>query len=310
MADLQNKLTGNYYIAWLSRCDDAWRWLLSDRGPYTPLPVLKKQHHADCQRIAKALLLTQLADKMQAKRLGLKSNPGKRHSAGFASRAQQRWAFGTGQSFARKWARKTTFKRLPEGEVWLQEKGVTTMTARERHKLLSGGARRALRTGGTVTVEVPGEATYDLTAFPPRPGFVEVREIVRSRGKKLAPLIGFRTPQTIARYLNPRLSRSLRRYSLGVRMSKGELKRGYRQLKKRWRKSRLRRLKQRKLFRNRGKLRSLYRGAERAGRAVVGAAYLRGRGSRSRFRAALLKKRRIEKLLRRDVGLVHRRYGF
>lgn len=247
------------------------------------------------------------------------------------------------------------------------------MTARERHKLLSGGARRALRTGGTVTVEVPGEATYDLTAFPPRPGFVEVREIVRSRGKKLAPLIGFRTPQTIARYLNPRrrrnpkyelfygrgghggpytgmrqaykrakallkgspsersisivnrhtgktvttlrkqnprLSRSLRRYSLGVRMSKGELKRGYRQLKKRWRKSRLRRLKQRKLFRNRGKLRSLYRGAERAGRAVVGAAYLRGRGSRSRFRAALLKKRRIEKLLRRDVGLVHRRYGF
>ena len=99
------------------------------------------------------------------------------------------------------------------------------MTARERHKLLSGGARRALRTGGTVTVEVPGEATYDLTAFPPRPGFVEVREIVRSRGKKLAPLIGFRTPQTIARYLNPRRRRnySVRRLKAGQRKRRQHL---------------------------------------------------------------------------------------
>ena len=114
MADLQNKLTGNYYIVWLSRCDDAWRRRIDDQGPYVPQHTLKKQHHADCQQIAKDLLREQLHDKMQAKRLGLKSNPGKRHSAGFASRAQQRWAFGTGQSFARKWARKTKFKGLPE----------------------------------------------------------------------------------------------------------------------------------------------------------------------------------------------------
>ena len=114
MADVQNKLTGNYYIVWLSRCDAAWRRRLADQGPYVPQHVLKKQHHADCQQIAKDLLREQLHDKMQAKRLGLKSNPGKRHSAGFASRAQQRWAFGTGQSFARKWARKTKFKGLPE----------------------------------------------------------------------------------------------------------------------------------------------------------------------------------------------------
>jgi ribosomal protein L29 len=223
MADMQYRLAGNYYIAWLSRCDDAWRRLLADRGPYVPQHVLKKQHQSDCRQIAKELLREQLHDKMQVKKLGLKSNPGyfkmerrqidkalddarkglkeaqhrndyavadiwsgdivklediyaalwrgnlplakqiakghgfgaqlpailknpgKRHSAGFASRAQQRWAFGTSQSFARRWARKTKFKGLPERVTNMRQRNPEEsrskiLAQREKVRLFQGYA--------------------------------------------------------------------------------------------------------------------------------------------------------------------------
>jgi len=195
MADLQNKLTGNYYIAWLSRCDDAWRRRIDDQGPYVPQHTLKKQHHADCQQIAKDLLREQLHDKMQAKRLGLKSNPGKRHSAGFASRAQQRWAFGTGQSFARRWARKTKFKGLPERVTNMPQ---IKKSAVELKRMDLNKFHDFLLMTGRFDTEL------QLIHYLPRPAANKLLRELR--------------PGLIAKYLslksNPRLSRSLRRYSL------------------------------------------------------------------------------------------------
>jgi len=194
MADVQNKLTGNYYIVWLSRCDAAWRRRLADQGPYVPQHVLKKQHHADCQQIAKDLLREQLHDKMQAKRLGLKSNPGKRHSAGFASRAQQRWAFGTGQSFARKWARKTKFKGLPERVTNMPQ---IKKSAVELKRMDLNKFHDFLLMTGRFDTEL------QLIHYLPRPAANKLLRELR--------------PGLIAKYLslksNPRLSRSLRRYS-------------------------------------------------------------------------------------------------